>query len=263
MPPPRPSTPKAKRGILKQKHSKQEIPWNSTDPDLELHHRHSQCDKCGYGMGSPLTLSVSQDHAMSELVARLHAAEVAAEVGVEGQQPNRLPLTDSGSSSDKSAAGVSMRKVHSAPEQPTAAIDPVQQHPQKPYPQTDPPVAQKARRSSKARNTKAPAETSATTLPVDQSVPFAKSRFREDVPSAARSTPTLTLTSSSAPDLFTGRSSPAATALPTTPTASSSKHARHHVHPKPKPRVRFRAIAKVRSGWMGLWGKPKAVDPEL
>jgi hypothetical protein len=50
--------------------------------------------------------------------------------------------------------------------------------------------------------------------------------------------------------------------LPTTPMTSSLNHARHRNHPKPKPRTRYRTIAKVRSGWMGLWKKQKAVDPE-
>lgn len=259
VPPPRPTTPLAKRGILKQKHSRQEIPWSPTDADMELHHRTSQCDKCGYGMGSALTPSVSQDRAMSELVARLHAAEVAAEVEVDGLQPNRLLLTDSGSSSDKSATGVMMKRVTSATEQPTAASDPVQQHPQ-----TDPTVAHKARRLSNPRNTRASAETSATTLPAVQSTTTPKSRFHEDVPSAARSTPTLAMSPNPVPDQCVARSSAAtmATQLPTTPTALPSKHMNHHTHPKPKPRVRFRTIAKVRLGLMGLWKKPKAVDPE-
>jgi len=226
---------------------------------MELHHRPSQCDKCGYGTGSALTLSVSQDRAMSELVARLHAAEVAAEVEGEGLQPHRLLLTDSGSSSDKSATGVTARKVESPAEQPTAATDPVQQHSQ-----IDPKVAQKVRRPSNARNQKVPAETSAITLPVAQSTTIPKSRFHEDVPSAARSTPTLTMTPNSAPDPFAERYSAATTAahLPTTPTTSPPIHARHHSRPRSKSRVRSRTIARVRSGWMGLWKKPKAVDPE-
>ncbi|GAB7332182.1 hypothetical protein MBLNU13_g04044t4 [Cladosporium sp. NU13] len=106
---------------------------------MELHHRTSQCEKCGYGTGSALTPSVSQDRALSELVARLHAAEVAAEVEVEGLQPNRILLTDSGSSSDKSATGVTAKKVESTTEQPTTATDPVQQHSQ-----TDPKGAYKS-----------------------------------------------------------------------------------------------------------------------
>jgi hypothetical protein len=258
VPPPRPTTPLAKRGILKQKHSRQEIPWNSTDADMELQHRPSQCDKCGYGTGSALTPSVSQDRALSELVARLHAAEVAAEVEVDGLQPNRLLLTDSGSSSDKSATGVTARKVESLAEKPTSAIGPAQQHPQ-----TDPKVAQKVRRLSNGRNSKASAETPAITLPVVQS-PIPKSRFHEDVPSAAKSTPTLTMSPSLVPDPFTERSSAATTAanLPTTSMTSSPEHTKRHSHLRPNPRVRFRTIAKVRSGLMGLWKKPKAVDPE-
>jgi len=259
VPPPRPTTPLVKRGILKQKHSRQEIPWTPPDPDMELHHRSSQCDRCGYGMGSTLALSVSQDRAMSELVARLHAAEVAAEVEVEGLQPNRILLTDSGSSSDKSATGVTARKVESLAEQSTAATDPVQQ-----LPQTDPSVATKVRRLSNSRNTRDPAEISSMTLPVNQSATVPKSRFHEDVPSAARSTPTLTTIPSSAPDPFVERYSAATTAphLPTIPMTSPPNHTRHHLHPKPKPRTRYRTIAKVRSGWMGLWKKQKAVDPE-
>lgn len=259
MPPPRSTTPLVKRGILKQKHSRQEIPWSPTDPDMELHHRSSQCDRCGYGMGSTLALSVSQDRAMSELVARLHAAEVAAEVEVEGLQPNRLVLTDSGSSSDKSATGVTARKLESPAEQSTAAINAVQQ-----LPQTDPRVAHKVRRLSNTRDPKASAETSAITLPADKSTAIPRSRFHEDVPSAARSTPTLTMTTDSASDPSVERFSAAMTAphLPTTPMNSPPSHATHRLHHRPKPRTRYRTIAKVRSGWMGLWKKQKAVDPE-
>lgn len=261
VPSPRPTTPLAKRGILKQKHSRQEIPWSPTDANMELHHRTSQCDKCGYGMGSALTPSVSQDRAMSELVARLHAAEVAAEVEVDGLQPNRLFLTDSGSSSDKSATGVTMKRVTSAAEQPTAVTDPAQQYPQMPNPQPDPATAHKVRRLS---NPRASAETSAITLPAMQSTTAPKSRFHEDVPSAARSTPTLTMSPNPVLDPFIERYSAATTAaqLPTIPMTSPSNHMKHHSHPKPKPRVRFRTIAKVRAGLMGLWKKPKAVDLE-
>lgn len=259
MPPPRPTTPIVKRGILKQKHSRQEIPWTPTDTDMELHHRPSQCDRCGYGTGSALTPSVSQDRALSELVARLHAAEVAAEVEVEGLQPNRILLTDSGSSSDKSATGVTASKVELPAEQLTAATDPIQQHAQ-----TDPKITYKARRLSNTRIPKASAEASATMVPADKSTANPRSRFHEDVPIAARSTPTLTTTSHHALDPFVEQYSAATTAphLPTTPMTPPSNHARHHVHHKPKPRTRYRTIAKVRSGWMGLWKKQKAVDPE-
>ena len=259
MPPPRPTTPLVKRGILKQKHSRQEIPWSPTDTDMELHHRPSQCDRCGYGTGSALTPSVSQDRALSELVARLHAAEVAAEVEVEGLQPHRILLTDSGSSSDKSATGVTAKKVQSPAEQPTAATNAVQQQPQ-----TNPKVAHKARRLSNTRSLNPSAETSAITLPADKSTATPRSRFHEDVPNAARSTPTLTMTPDPAQDPFVERYSAATTAphLPTTPMTSPTNHARHHLHPKLKPHTRYRTIAKVRSGWMGLWKKQKAVDPE-
>lgn len=255
MPPPRPTTPTMKRGILKQKHSRQEIPWTPTDPDMELHHRTSQCDKCGYGMGSALALSVSQDRAMSELVARLHAAEVAAEVEVDGLQPHRqLPLTDSGSSSDKSATGVTTRKTESPTEKPIPAAGLVQQCPRILHPQPDPTITPKVRRSSNPWPTSAPAETSAIALPVNQSNTTPKSRFHEDVPSAARSTPTLAMTPDSAPDPFVERYSAATTGahLPTTPMTSQPKHAKHHSRSKTKPHMRYRTIAKVRSGWMGL-----------
>jgi hypothetical protein len=238
--PPRPPTPNAKRGILKQKHSKQEIHLTPTEPDMELRHRPSQCVNCGYGTGSALTPSVSQDHAMSELLARLHAAEVAAEV--EGLQPNRLLQTDSGSSSDKSATGVIGRQVVPPTEQSIASTDtasPAQQHPQVMYPQTqtDPTVAHKVRRPSNARDTKDAAKKSATTLPLGQFTPSSKSRFHEGVPNATRSTPTLT-----------------------TPIATSPTPAEDRIHPKRKPRVRFRPM--LRWAWTGLRKKPKATDPE-
>ena len=230
---------------------------------MELQHRPSQCDKCGYGTGSALTLSVSQDRAMSELVARLHAAEVAAEV--EGLQPNRLLLTDSGSSSDKSAAGVTGRKVESPAEQPIAATDfanPVPQHTQETSSHRDPAIAQKVRRSSNVRNTKALTGASAITLPLDQSTPISKSRFYEDVPTAAKSTPTLTRTPGYIPSPFVERSSAATTAaqLSTTPVAALPTNPKYHA--KQKPRLRFRQFARAHWGWMGLRKKSKVNDRE-
>jgi hypothetical protein len=229
---------------------------------MELQHRPSQCDKCGYGTGSPLTLSVSQDRAMSELVARLHAAEIAAEV--EGLQPNRLLLTDSGSLSDKSATGVIGRKGI-PPTESTAATDtanPVQQDPQVIYPQADPTIAHKGRRLSDARDTKAAAKTSAITLPLDLSTPISRSRFHKDIPNAARSTPTLTTTPGHAPDAFTERSLAASMAahLPTTQKAALPTPAKNYTQPKHKSRVRFRPT--IRWAWTGLRKKPKAIDPE-
>jgi hypothetical protein len=83
-PPPLP--PRPQRGILKQKRSVPDLPMTSTDANAELTNRHTRCENCKLGTGPALTPTVSQDAAMSELIARLHAAEIAAEV--EALQPD-------------------------------------------------------------------------------------------------------------------------------------------------------------------------------
>lgn len=161
VPPPRLAHPKAHRGILKQTRSRQDLSLTTAEADLELRHRPSFCENCKQGMGPALTPSTSQDPAMSELVARLHAAEVAAEV--EALHPKTPSPAHSNASSDKSAAGVADHK-------------------------TEPMTMQ----------SKALAETPTTSLPFHQPTTKQSSRFHENIAGAARSTPTLTRTPRSA-----------------------------------------------------------------
>jgi hypothetical protein len=88
---PRPIQPRlqsAQRSILKLKRSMQELESSSKKDSLEQRHG-IPCESCKQPMGSALAPSVSLDAAMSELVARLQAAEIAAEVETDAVFPNR------------------------------------------------------------------------------------------------------------------------------------------------------------------------------
>lgn len=218
MPPPRPTQPKAHRGILKQTRSRQDLSLTPAEADLDLRHRPSFCENCKQGMGAALTPSASQDPAMSELVARLHAAEVAAEV--EALHPKTPSPANSNASSDKSAAGVAEHKTQ--------------------------PVTMQS---------KALAETPTMNHPSHQPTTKQSSRFHENIASAARSTPTLTSTPKGASVHIDNPRKLSTLELSTAPAMEAPTHTEEHTHQKRKHSTRWRPI--VRWGWMGRRKKPK------
>jgi hypothetical protein len=223
-PPPLP--PRPQRGILKQKRSVPDLPMTSTDANAELTNRHTRCENCKLGTGPALTPTVSQDAAMSELIARLHAAEIAAEV--EALQPKTPSLVSSNASSDRSAASVVAQEIK--------------------------PMIVQAKKL---------AEKPVMSSPIYRPTTNQSSRFRENIPSAAKSTTTLATTPQFVPTQIVKPSTASTTALdfsatPTNTPANITPHARRRA----KSRERRRRTARSRWGWMALWKKPKRNGPE-
>lgn len=210
-----PKKKKAPRGILKQKNSGQvtSTSLDLTDQDLQLQHRPSRCEHCRLGMELVLKPTHSQS-SIREVIARLHAAEMAADVEALHSKPSSLAPSKSSSEKsatmnkgEKSAEGTAVSAQETS--SPTAVPkDPLQVHHARHF---QPPTAMmpvddeesQQHRLAKAATTihmqgiqpnivqktdlAAPAAPGSTDRPVVSQA----SRFREDMHDASRSTPAL------------------------------------------------------------------------
>jgi hypothetical protein len=202
-----------------------ELPITSTETDIDLTNRHSRCENCKLGPGSALTPTISQDAAMSELIARLHAAEIAAEV--EALQPKTPSPVHSNASSDRSVAGVVAQEIK-------------------------PMIVQ----------AKALAEKPVMNSPINQPTTTQSSRFHENIPSAAKSMPTLATTPQFVPtQAFKPSTASTTLDLPMTPSSTPTNTARH-TRRRTKSRDRRRRTTRSRWGWMALWKKSKRNSSE-
>lgn len=275
----------------------QNISTTYLEPEQELRHRNSHCEACGQEMGCALTPSASQDPAMSELVARLHAAEIAAEVGA--LHPTPQSPANSRSSSEKSVAGSAANKTEAATKDAIAATDAhatVQEDPHQsskldcqtmvsdastqemPLLSSNLPDINQQKPTKAATemettaiptdvpNTSIPTEPPAASLSSNHSATTQKSRFQENIPGAAKSMPALTTTPPNAvppydpepPATSVTSAVPVPTSLSTAMLADPEEHLRHKSKPR---RMRWRPIARVHQGWMALRKKTNLDNP--
>ena len=232
---------------------------------------------------------------MSELVARLHAAEIAAEVGA--LHPTPPSLANSKSSSEKSAVGSVTNKVEATTAQPKPGVDAATSMQDDPCQssisdcqtmvsgvstQEMPPLSSSLQNINQQDLTKAATETNAaevqidaskTTASVEASAPSVpsiqpastpKSHFQENIPDGAKSMPAFPTMPNAIRTYNMGLSATNAmcadAAPPSSPTAGLTEPAKH-THQKSKPRrMRWSPISRVHQGWMALRKKPTPDD---